>query len=566
MQQISASGPPRGNMVFFRNLPTAIAGMGPWRIQRLESRLILWVLVFSLLQVLLFAGAGQYLLERSVREEAGRKALNLARLVAELPQVREALEAGVGSGRGDALAGFIEGLRRQTDADFIVVGDTRLRRLAHPKPDRLGKTMQGGDSQEVLAGRSIISSARGSLGFSVRGKAPVRDAEGRVIGLVSVGFLDRSVESVLAGRYLQWLPAVLAVLLVGVLASLWMARRLRAALFGWQPHEIARLFAEQNAILDTVRSGIVALDPEGWVQKSNRRARELLGVKAPAAGGLHLRDLFPDQAEFLLENGEQVLDGVEVFAADQELVLFRRPLRVAGTVRGLFLSFRPKDEVAQVSRQLAQVEAFAELLRVQTHDYSNKLNTLGALVQMGAYDKAVDLIGLESRGHQAVVNQLLESAGEPLLAGLLLGKYHKAKEQGVVFEVAEESTLEGILPEVLLDRLVSILGNLIDNAIEAARSGPQRPPRVRVTFDDLGDSLVFDVEDSGTGLHPERLETLFRPDYSSKSGREHGVGLYLVKTHVSALGGTLEVGQADLGGARFTVYLPRPPEDEETAP
>lgn len=533
------------------------------RIQRLETRLILWVLAFSLLQVVLFAALGQYLLERGVREEAGRKALDLAQLVAELPQVRQALVAGIGSPAGDALAPFIDHLWRRTGADFIVVGDTRLRRLAHPQPDRLGKTMQGGDSQEVLAGNTIISEARGSLGFSVRGKAPVLDAGGNVIGLVSVGFLNRSVESIVAGRYLQWLPVVLAVFLVGILSSLWIARRVRAALFGWQPHEIARVFAEQSAMLDTVRSGIVALDLDGWVQRSNRRARQLLGVDTSQESALHLRDLFPDQAGFLLRDVEQVLDGVELYAAGQELVLFRRPLRVGGTVRGVFLSFRPQDEVAHVSQQLAQVEAFAELLRVQTHDYSNKLNTLGALIQMGAYGKAVELIGLESQGHQAMVNRLLDSTGEPLLAGLLLGKYHKAKEQGVSFEVAEESVLDAAAPKALLERLVSILGNLIDNAIEAARVGPRQPARVRVTFDDLGDHLIFDVEDSGEGLHRERLEALFRPDYSSKSGRQHGVGLYLVKTYLSALKGTLEVGQADLGGARFTVYLPRRPTDED---
>src|SRR5690606_13981927 len=158
------------------------------RIQRLETRLILWVLAFSLLQVVLFAALGQYLLERGVREEAGRKALDLAQLVAELPQVRRALAAGIDSPAGDALAPFIDHLWRRTDADFIVVGDTRLRRLAHPQPDRLGKTMQGGDSQDVLAGHALVSEAQGSLGFSVRGKAPVLDADGNVTGLVSVGF------------------------------------------------------------------------------------------------------------------------------------------------------------------------------------------------------------------------------------------------------------------------------------------------------------------------------------------------------------------------------------------
>ncbi|WP_417360896.1 ATP-binding protein [Gallaecimonas pentaromativorans] len=532
-----------------------------WHIKRLETRLIVWITALSLIQALLFALLGQHLLEKSVREEVGKKALALASSIAELDEVQNALAYGDTQGLQD----FIEKLRRSTGADFIVVGNTRRIRLTHPDPARIGSLMVGGDSREALDGRSYISEAKGSLGYSLRGKVPVRDAQGKVVGLVSVGFLATSVNSLISAKLATLVAAVAGLLVLGVLASLWIARRVKGALYGLQPEEIGRLYAEQNAILNTVRTGILALDNHGVVRKLNRRAKDLLGLpdRQPGQPRRHIQMLLPEQAEFLLKDPELTLNGVELFANERWLVLSRLPLKVKDQTDGVLISFRPVDEIEELSQQLAKVQAFSELLRVQTHDYSNKLNTLGALIQMGAYQKAVEFIGLESQGYQEQVNQLIEHIQEPMVVGLLLGKYHKARELGVEMTVEPDSLMQAVGETVLVEKLLSILGNLIDNAIEAAVKTRARPPRILVMLDDVGNNIIFDVEDSGCGISDDQFASLCSPEYSSKDGRQHGVGLYLVQTYIQALGGSLELGQSILGGARFSVYLPKTPTQEE---
>jgi len=249
--------------------------------------------------------------------------------------------------------------------------------------------------------------------------------------------------------------------------------------------------------------------------------------------------------------------GFELFAADKRLILSRFSLQVQGQADGILLSMRPSDELEYLSQQLTKVQAFAELLRVQTHDYSNKLNLIGALVQMGKNEQAIEIIGQESQGSQAQIHNLLERIQDPVLAGLLVGKYHKARELNVALELNPDSLLGVIARKDMLERVVSILGNLIDNAIEAAiRSSNSRSAKVRVTVDETSQTLLFDVEDTGFGLGSDH-DVIFTPQYSSKSGAEHGIGLYLVKTNLDSCGGTLEIGESDLLGARLSVYIPK---------
>ncbi|WP_412514810.1 ATP-binding protein [Shewanella indica] len=528
------------------------------RPKKLETRLIIWVVGVCVFQALFFFALVYNVTTQNFHQEVGGKALALAMSIASRPDVIMALKAEKEANEHPELNAKMEQLRQQVNADFIVIGNTEKIRLVHPEPTRIGQRMVGEDSEAGLRGEYYVSEATGSLGESIRGKVPVYDHNGEVLGLVSVGFLAGSVELLILERSSILIWGCISLLLFSIFAAIFIGRWVRNAIFGLQPDEIARLFAEQEAILNTVRSGIIALDPNGNVRKINQRACEILEQPLRIQHqSLHLSDLLPEHAEFLLRNPSRRILGFELFAADKRLVLSRFLLQAHGYNDGVLLSMRPADELEYLSQQLAKVQAFGELLRVQTHDYSNKLNTIGALIQMGELDKAIELIGQESQGSQAQIESLLTHIQEPVIAGLLLGKYHKAREVNVCVELNNDSLLCSIERKELLERMVSILGNLIDNAIEAVQKVQHmRVPRVLVTIDETAQNIIFDVEDSGIGLGADKA-AIFTPQYSSKTGAQHGVGLYLVKTHLESCGGTLELGESDLGGARITVYIPK---------
>lgn len=523
--------------------------------KRLETRLIIWVTGLCVLQAILFGGLVYQITAQSLHNHIGDKALAVATSIASSDYVIKALKT---PNDLEIINQKIESLRQLTDADFIVIGDKNAHRIAHPDRNKLGQPMVGGDSQAALRGERYISVAQGSLGESIRGKVPVYDEHKNIIGLVSVGFLVQSVEPLIQARIVEIVAWGLLLVVLSILAAVFIGQRVRNAIFGLQPDEIARLFSEQDAILNTMRSGVIALSPDGRVRKLTQRACEILDKPtASSEPDLMLNDLLPEHADFLLRNQRRKMVGFELFAADKRLVLSRFSLQAQGQADGILLTLRPADELEYMSQQLTKVQAFAELLRVQTHDYSNKLNLIGALIQMDETDKAVELIGQESQGSQAQIHHLLERIQDPVLAGLLVGKYHKARELNVILELNPDSLLGAMTRKDMIERVVSILGNLIDNAIDAAiRASEQRKPHVRVTVDETSKTLLFDVEDSGMGLGNDH-EVIFTPQYSSKSGAEHGIGLYLVKTNLDSCGGSLEIGESDLKGARLSVYIPK---------
>lgn len=523
--------------------------------KRLETRLIIWVTGLCVLQAVLFGALVYQITAESLHNHMGDKALSLATSIASRDDVLNALQTKQGL---NELNKQIEHIRELTAASFIVIGDRNTRRIVHPDSDKLGKPMVGGDSKAALRGERYVSIAKGSLGESIRGKVPVLSEQGEVIGLVSVGFLVQSIEPLIRARSAEIMLWGLLLVGLSILAAVYIGQRVRNAIFGLQPDEIARLFSEQDAILNTVRSGIIALDPEGNVRNLNQRACEILGKPISCIHQpLKLEDLLPEHTEFLMHNQQRPIVGFELFAADKRIVLSRYALQVQGQADGILLSMRPADELEYLSQQLTKVQAFAELLRVQTHDYSNKLNLIGALIQMGQTEQAIELIGQESKGSQAQIHHLLERIQDPVLAGLLVGKYHKARELNVILELNPDSLLGAITRKDMLERVVSILGNLIDNAIEAAiRASDTRTPKVPVTVDETSKTLLFDVEDSGFGLGDDK-DVIFTPQYSSKSGAEHGIGLYLVKTNLDSCRGSLEIGESDLMGARLSVYIPK---------
>ncbi|QCZ93366.1 sensor histidine kinase [Salinimonas iocasae] len=522
---------------------------------KLESWLVASIALLSLLELAVLFIASQYTLASVIEDKTGQQALAIARSLASRPDITEAVE---NEYFPPELKKELSLLQHGYGASFVVVGNNDKKRLFHPIAEKVGMQMQGGDSDAALSGRYYVSRAEGSMGPSIRGKAPVLNEKDEVIGLVSVGYLDESVSLAIDKRSILILAIAIGILILAVLAALWIGRRVRSKLFGLQPDEIGRLYAEQKAIFNTVRTGIIALKTDGTVQRMNQRARNLL-CPADAPPPKNLTDLFSQHTPFLLSSPHEHITGFELFANNQSLVLSRLPLQVEKQTAGLLISLRPADEVEQLSRQLARVEAFAELLRVQTHDYSNKLNTLAAMLQMGNTSKALELISNESQGVQTQVQQLLERVHTPTLAALLFGKYHKARECNISFRISPDTHLDGYEDRHFLECLVSIFGNLIDNAIEAVqRAKNTREPLVFVSLEELGNNIVFDVEDSGEGIEAVNNEHIFAPTFSSKKDARHGVGMYSVKTYLEACGGSIEIGESELGGARFSVYIPKP--------
>ena len=292
----------------------------------------------------------------------------------------------------------------------------------------------------------------------------------------------------------------------------------------------------------------------------NHRALDHLGkLSEEELISKHIREVLPGaKLSRVLSGGEQRFDQ-EFEISGTMMILNTVPMIEDGQIVGAVASFRRKDELDIIAKQLSQVKEYSEMLRAQTHEYSNKLHTIAGLIQIGHEKEALDLIGKETAGYQGLIAFLAKAVPFPVLAAFIIGKYNHAQELRIRFEIDPESQLTDVPVELSREKLVTILGNLIDNAFDAALHG-KNTPQVTLSMTDSGNDLVFEVGDSGLGIPGELAEKIFARGFTTKQ-EDRGHGLHLVMTALQKLGGEITLNDSELGGALFTVFIPKQRKD-----
>ncbi|OZE38365.1 MULTISPECIES: sensor histidine kinase [unclassified Rhodococcus (in: high G+C Gram-positive bacteria)] len=509
-------------------------------------------------------------------EEYGERALAVARTVASDPEVRSLVEqfsavdtagtdaAPAGVLAGGALQRAAEGARMRTDALFVVITDDRGLRLAHPDPTVLGQRVST-DPSGALAGNEVVEQERGTLGDSVRAKVPVLalGSTDVVIGEVSVGISTTAVRTELVKDLINGALVTGAVLLLGLIGSTLLARRWKRLTLGLEPEELAELVREQEAVLHGIGEGVVAIDPDGVVTVVNDEARTLLSIGGRP--GMRIEDigLTPRLLEVIESpTSEPVLAAVNevvVIAAARKVLRDNRDL---GTV----LTVRDRTDVETLTRQLDAVQSMSAVLRAQRHEFANRMHLVSGLLHEGHPDRASqyidEILGVGPRSESI---EGIDAVSDAYLRSFLTAKAAHARESGVRLVLGENTWVGGEVA-VPVD-VTTVLGNLVDNAIDAARLGVRRPAEVEVELVQDGSTLHIVVLDSGDGvdLAPEQV---FVEGVSTKSTEEspggRGVGLALSRQIARTRGGDVTLADAggqiteenERGGAVFIASIP----------
>jgi two-component system, CitB family, sensor kinase len=516
--------------------------------------LVILLLIISI--GVIFEVTFKNIMETNLKHEIGSKALSVAQSIANMPDIKEAFQA---ENPAAVIQPVAESIRQQVGAEFIVIGNTNEIRYSHPNPKRLGQKMVGGDNKLVFKGESVISESTGTLGPSLRGKAPIFQ-QGEVIGVVSVGYLQTDIEKEVSKIQKKIFFTTFLILIGGLLAALFISLNIKKALFGLEPKEIAWMYQEKHAILESIHEGIIAIDTDGRITVVNETAHKILRVP----NEILLRG---KRIEEVIENTnllEVVRSGKAEY--DKEINIFgdvflanRIPIsNKKGDVIGAVASLRNKSELAQLLQELSHVKAYAEGLRAQTHEYSNRLYTLLGLIQLGSYKEAIDFISKEVDVTQGFIQFLMKEIPDPIIAGFILGKVSLASELKVNFSIDRESSFKDIPLEINRDLLVTIIGNLVNNAFEAVREINNEEKRVSLFFTDLGKELIIEVEDNGNGIDSHDNGRIFKEGFTTKDRNSNaGIGLSLVQNAINSLGGYVTFSSNVGEGTIFTVAIPK---------
>jgi two-component system CitB family sensor kinase len=524
-------------------------------VRRLRLSLASQILLFQLaivLGALLIGAAASYLNEtRQLDDRYEKRSLGIAQQVAAMPSVGDGLRD---SDPPRTLQPLAEGIRQASGASFVVIAGANGIRYSHKNPAMIGKPLDE-DFHTVLAGRTWVGVENGTLGRSARGKAPIFDGQNRVIGIVSVGFLEGTMSEQLAALLPQLAFYVLVALGLGVAGSLLLARRLKRQTFGLEPEDIATLLEQREASLHGIREGTIATDNDGRITLINDEARRLLRLSSDNVGE-RLTDVLPPGRVRDLLIGEATGADEVVLAADRVLVVSRMPVVVRGRTIGHIATFRDRTELENLLRELDNARSLTEALRAQAHDFSNRLHTIAGLIELGRQEEAIQLTTESSSVSQELTESLLERVGDPVLGALLLGKSAVAAERGIQFRLSPDSRLDGDAGHPR--DLITVVGNLIDNALDAAATSSNGGPRwVEVSIRKAEGDVLIQVHDSGPGIGNGDLGLIFSEGYTTKlagPGSRRGLGLALVQQVASRRGG--EVTVVNQGGALFTVRLP----------
>ncbi|WP_306204416.1 sensor histidine kinase [Actinoplanes sp. RD1] len=500
----------------------------------------LQVLIVTLLVAAGTAGA-VLLARRDARNAAVEEVTGVAEAIARSPFVAGALRSPDPTA---LLQPYTEATRKATGTDFIVVMAPDRTRYTHTTVSLIGKPFAG-TVGAALAGGTVIEEYEGSLGDSWRTVVPVRGDDG-IIGLVSVGITTDTINRSL----LRQVPAVavatgVALLLAGLGAWL-LSRRLRRLTHGLGPAEMTRMYEYYDAVLHSVREGLVVVDRDGQVALINDEGRRLLGVPE---GKLDL----PAEAADLIASRRTTVDE-PVLAGDRVLVASQSETRFEGRSLGTVLTLRDHTELRELTGELESVRGLTAALQAQAHEAANRLHTVLTMVELGRTEEAIALATAELALAQQLTDQVVGAVEEPALAALLLGKSAQAGERGVELTVEPDSRLDS--ERVPTRDLLTVVGNLVDNALEAvALAEPPRRVRVLVRQDER--EVLVRVSDTGPGIPADQADAAFRRGWSTKQGPGRGVGLSLVRQVADRYGGSYAIATGgDQRGATLTVRLP----------
>ncbi|MEU5599898.1 sensor histidine kinase [Streptomyces sp. NPDC020298] len=524
--------------------------------RRLSTRILanqLAILALTgLIGFVLFAFAQRAELDRSYEQ----RALDIAETTAAEPQIRQAMEYGSG---GDVVQTVAERIRRASGASYVVVIDLHGIRHSHPIAALIGEPVA--EPVVVRDGRARVGTDQGATGRSANGKTPLYGPSGALVGEVSVGIPEHDV----LGELWRELPTfglyAASATAIGAAAAYLLARRLKRTTFGLELEEIAGLLQDREAMLHGIREGVVALDPDGRITVVNDEARRLLGLGT--ALGHRLEEALPDGRLRRALDGTLAGTDVSVLTDDHCLVVNRMPVTLHGRELGAVVTVRDHTELIGLLRELNSVRGLTDALRAQQHEFTNRMHTLAGLLDIGEHESAYEYAIETARSGQALTEAVRRHIGNPLMVGLIVAKTTVAAERGVRITLTDDSALGDDPPH--LRRLLTIVGNLLDNAIDATAEAPpcDGGRQIRLTLVESDELIFVRVADSGPGIAPGSSQSIFEDGWSTRPERgtaRRGLGLALVHRLVQRDGGTITVSEGP--GAVFTVVLPQP----DTAP
>lgn len=469
--------------------------------------------------------------------------------LSESPSVRRSAANGVCD---PALMDYLDSMAKHaTSLDYIIIasGDTRI--VYHVEHSRIGTVYGGVEPARALAGESFLADSISTAGEVHRAYGPITDNNGKVIGFLMVGTTHELLDQLRRDVYVHYLQVLALLMICTVTLTGALVLFLKRHLRGTRTEDLLRSFLTQNDILNALDEGLLAVDGKGRIRLVNRAATQALGLR---------EDLLLDRDvdEVIRDARQQSLRGVTgtgLRTSRPNILLSSIALPESSTRASQVLILVDKSEAFRQAEQLGGTRHIINALRANNHESLNKLQVISGLLQMGHIKEVQEFIGSISAAHSRGIGMVMQHIDNPNVAALILGKLDNMRELGIDMTLLGNSHLPEHSQYLSTAELVTVVGNLLENAMEAvdARSGERRSIVLQITEDDR--SLVIMVSDSGVGIRSEDLPRIYTHGFSTKAHEGRGIGMALIKEITDHRDGSIEVDTDPDSGTNFTLIF-----------
>lgn len=523
---------------------------------KLSTRIIFLVICVVLLSLSVVSILISHWSISNIHEEEEYRIMDIANIIANMQSVRTSLSNQDPQGE---IQSVVEKMINSTEhIEVIVIADMEGIRYGHPVSEQIGKKFVGGDEKRVLErGESYISEATGTLGRELRAFVPIYDFNDQQIGFIMVGTFTQSIETAKNQTLITIIFSSFVGLFIGIFGAFILALNIKKSLLGLEPEEISKLYVEKESMLDAIHEGIISIDEKGKITLINDSSIKMLGIKDENINGRDVMEVIPtSRLPLVLESGiseydqEQNINGIII-------VTNRVPIINNGKIIGAMASFRDKTQLTQLAEEITGVKQIVEALRANTHEFRNRLHVILGLLQLEEYETVKEYITQEDEKQQQIISVVMKKIKNPTIAALILGKFNRAKELGITIYISEKSNLASSIKNLSNHILVTIIGNLVENAMDALVQSSKEEKLVNLLIQENTKELIIEVEDNGIGIPRENLSSIFKRGFTSKEDPNRGVGLSLVKNLVESLKGSVEVKSEVNQYTRFIISIPR---------
>ncbi len=542
---------------------TSYTGRGQRSLKDIQKSLLRSQLILIITLALFLGGAGTLINIQFEMHKRDQNLRNVAETIARSPLLLE----NRGETAGTVLMAYLDSLKETLqEIDVISVLDEHKKRFYHSNHTLIGTVYDENLPNFELEQKGYdIINERGPSGKSRRAYAAVYDTDGRYIGCVMAVVLMENIQEETLQTLFLFVLITVAAICMELAISKELSGRIRESLLGYEPDVFTAMYQIRDNILEALDEGILAIDQAGEVQFANKAALEML-AEEPVSESAHSEraaDLQNKNLGMLTQLNKTLSTGEKEWNANLEhadILIDRIPIKEDGLVIGAVGILRNRTEYTKLMEDLTGTRYLVDSMRANNHDFTNKLHVILGLIQMEMYDEAVSYIENITIVQRETISSIMHAINEPALAALLIGKTARASELNIKFILREGCRYASADANLPSDVLVTIIGNLIDNAFEALNESTEdfeTQKELMFGIYSKPGAVLITADDTGCGITEAQMKHIFENKYSTK-GEGRGTGLYQVKALVEGFGGTIAVESQPGVGTSFSVSFVRP--------